>query len=282
MSDIAVDSPPPSSPVSPSRDLVAGLTVAIVAGALLAVGAHIGALALLIAVAIAQAALIGSWIVGTALPGRIGAAILASMAAAGADTVVSVWPHGQLGTLLPVLGLVMPVAFVHQLTRGVVRTRVVESLSDISVLIVATVSWAAFVQLRHELLPQLTVYAVVLAIAGALVAGYCTDLVLPTPRFDPAVRRGLPAVAVGAVVAALITQLQLGGELEFTAGRGLFVGAAIGVLTGLFAVGSAFIQAATSMPSTGRAAALQPVFGTLLPMALAAPVAYLLCLAIHA
>jgi hypothetical protein len=89
-------------------------------------------------------------------------------------------------------------------------------------------------------------------------------------------------VVVGGVVAALIGQLQLGGELEFTQGRALFLGAAIGVLVALFAVGASFIQMATSLPTTGRAVRLQPVFGTLLPIALVSPVAYLLCLAIHA
>ena len=269
-------------PAAPTLDHASGAVVAVLAGALLAIGAHVGALALLVAVAVTQAALVVSWIVGTGLPGRIGAAVLAALAAGGADTMVSVWPHGQLGALLPVLGLVMPVAFVHQLTRGVVRTRVVESLSDITVLIVATVALAAFVQLRHELLPQLTVYTVVLAISAALVAGHFCDLVISSPRFDPAVRRGLPAVVLGAAVAALIAQLQLGGQLEFTSGRGLFLGAAIGVLAGLFGVGAGFIQVATSLPTGGRAVRLQPVFGTLLPLALAGPVAYLLCLAIHA
>ncbi len=263
-------------------DHAAGALVAIIAGAVLVVGARWGALELLIAVAIVQAALVVAWVIGTGLPGRIGAVVLSAMAAGAADTVVSVWPHGQLGELLPVLGLMLPVAFVHQLTRGVVRNRVVESLSDISVVIIATVSLAALVQLRHELLPERTTYAVALAIAAALVGANFVDLVFPVLRFDASVRRGLPAVVVGAVVAALIVQLELGGELEFTSGRALFLGAAIGVLTTLFSVGASFIQVATSLPTSGRALRLQPVFATLLPVALAAPVSYLLCLAIHA
>ena len=279
MTEIAVDS---GARESPTLDHVAGAVVAVMAGALLAVCAHLGGWPLLVAVAVVQAALIGAWIVGTGLPGRIGAAILSVMAAAAADTLVSVWPHSQLGALLPVLGLVIPVAFVHQLTRGVVRNRVVESLSDIMVLIVATVALAVFIQLRHESLPEMATYAVVLAICGALFAGAVTDRLLPAPRFDPTVSRGLPAVVVGTVLAGLIGQLVLGGNAEFTSGRGLILGATIGALTGLFAVGSGFMQAATSLPSSGRAVRLQPVFGTLLPIALAAPVSYLLCLSIHA
>ena len=121
-------------------DHASGAVLAILAGVLLSVTAHIGALELLVGVAVAQAALIGSWIFGTALPGRIGALVIAGCAAAGADTVVSVWPHSELGTLLPILGLALPAAFVHQLTRGVVRNRVVESMSDIAVLIIAVQS----------------------------------------------------------------------------------------------------------------------------------------------
>ena len=270
------------TPTAPQIDHASGAVVAILAGALLAICAHLGALALLIAVAVVQGALIGAWILGTGLPGRIGAAIMAAMAAAAADTVVSVWPHGQLGELLPVLGLMLPAAFVHQLTRGVVRNRVVESLSDISVLIVAVVALAALIQLRHEALPPLTAYAVTLAVAAALTVGHFVDLLLPAPRFDADVRRGLPAVVAGALVSALVIQLELGSELDFSGGRALFLGAAIGVIVALFAVGSGFIQVASSLPRTGRAVRLQPVFGTLLPIALVAPVAYLLCLAIHA
>jgi hypothetical protein len=269
------------TPKSATLDHASGAAVAILAGALLAICAHIGAVALLVAVAVVQGALVGSWIVGIGLPGRIGAGIMAAMAAAGADTVVSVWPHGQLGELLPVIGLMLPAAFVHQLTRGVVRNRVVESLSDISVLIVAVVALAALIQLRHEQLPPLTAYAIALAISVALVAGHFVDLLLPAPRFDADVRRGLPAVVAGGLVGALVVQLELGGEIEFSGGRALFLGAAVGVLVSLFAVGAGFIQAATSLPSSSRAVRLQAVFGTLLPIALVAPVAYLLCLAIH-
>jgi hypothetical protein len=259
-----------------------GAVVAILAGAVLAVGAHVGALALLVVVAVAQAALIGSWVFGTGLPGRIGALLIAGAAAAASDTVVSVWPHGQLGTLLPVVALAVPVAFVHQLTRGVVRNRVVESLSDISVLVVCVVAFAALVQLRHEQLPVRTAYAVVLVIAAALAVGHFTDMVVSVPRFDPDVSRGLLAVVASGVVGALVGRLTLDGEVEFADGRAIFLGAAIGVLAALFAVGSAFIQHATSLPISPRPRRLRPVFGALVPMALVSPVAYLLCLAIHA
>ena len=44
--------------------------------------------------------------------------MIAGLAAAASDVAVSVWPHGRLGTLLPVFGLAVPAMFVHQLARG--------------------------------------------------------------------------------------------------------------------------------------------------------------------
>ena len=263
-------------------DHVSGAAVAVLAGVLLAVTAHAGALALLVAVAVTQAALVGSWVFGTALPGRIGAIVISALAAGGADTIVSLRPHSQLGALLPVLGLVLPAMFIHQLTRGVVRNRVVESLSDIALLVVAIVALSALVQLRHELLGEKTAYAVALIAPAALVVGHFVDMVLPAPHFDPKVSRGLLGVLASAGVAGLVGRLILGGQLEFAAGRSVFLGASIGVLVALFAVGAGFIEHATSLPAAGRAVRLRPVFSTLLPIALVAPVAYLLCLAIRA
>jgi len=278
-----VQAPPPASAqiAAPALDHVSAAIIAVLAGAGLAVTARSGGVALLVAVAVVQAALVAAWIIGTGLPGRIGAAVLAVMAAAAADTVTSLWPHAQLGALLAVFGLMMPVAFVHQLTRGVVRNRVVESLADIATLIVSVVALTALIQLRHELLPMVTAFTVVLVAAVALALGDLVDLIFVTPRFDPNVRRGLPAVIAGGLAGGVLARLELGGQADFTAGRAIFLGAAIGVLAGLFAVGSAFIQAATSIPRSGRAVRWQPVFGALLPLALVSPVAYLLCLSIH-
>ncbi|HSY14660.1 MAG TPA: hypothetical protein VK816_01640 [Jatrophihabitantaceae bacterium] len=266
----------------PGIDHVSGLILALLIGGGLGLAAGGGSLPLLVAVAVVQGALVLSWVFGTGLPGRVGGIVLGALAAGGADAVVSVWPHDQLGTLLPVLALALPVAFVHQLTRGVVRARVLESLSDIALVVVAVVALAALIQLRHELGGDRIAPTVAFAIGGALVAGHLMDLVLPVPRFDPEVPRGLLAVVAAAVVGALICQLRLGDQVEFVGGRAPFLGAAIGTLAALFAVGSGFVQLATSLPGSGRAVRLRAVFGTGLPLALATPVAYLLCLAIHA
>src|SRR5215471_16394329 len=120
------------------------LAAAIVTAGLI-VAANYGATQLLIAVAAAQGLLVLPWVFGTAVPGRLGAVVV---------------------------GLAIPAMFIHQLTRGVVRTRVVESLSDLALLVVAVVALPAYMQLGHEMLGTQLVTAVALAAGCALVAGH--------------------------------------------------------------------------------------------------------------
>lgn len=280
--------PGPRSPASPTErparrgsvnHLGGALTALIVAGALVAT-ARLGATPFMIAIAAAQGLLVLTWVLGTALPGRLGGLVAGGLAAAGADLVVSRWPHGQLGTLLGVLGLVMPALFVHQLTRGVVRTRVVESLADIAVMVVAVVSLAALVQVRHETGGTLMVSGVVLAAGGALVVGHIVDMVAPMPRFDRDVPRGLLAVIAGVAVGAAAGYLRLRNTVEFTSGRAALLGGAIGGMVSLFAIGAAYVEYALR-PGSRIQRISRPVFGALISLGLVAPVGYLLCLAIR-
>jgi hypothetical protein len=275
--------PPPAprpAPVPVEINHIGGAVVAAVVAIGLAVASKFGATPLLAGVAGAQALLVVSWVVGTALPGRLGALVVGALAAGGADVVVSRWPHGQLGTLLGVLGLAIPAMFVHQLTRGVVRARVVESLSDIAVMVVPVVAMAALIQLRHETVGALMVSGVMLAAGGALVAGHLVDMVWPVPRFDPNVSRGLLAVVVGAGVGAVATYVRLHNTVEFSGGRSLYLGASIGAIVSLFAVGMAFVE--YSLPPAGRIRTLaRPIAGTLIALGLVSPIGYLLCLIIR-
>jgi hypothetical protein len=276
-SDNSDDDPPAPVPVGVNH--VACAAFAALVGAALTVTARLGAADLLVAVAAAQGLLVISWVLGTGMPGRIGGLVVGALAAAGADVVVSRWPHGQLGTLLGVLGLAIPAMFIHQLTRGVVRTRVAESLSDISVLVVAVAAFAALLQLRHETSGRLMASSVILAASAAVVAGHLVDLIAPVPRFDAEVPRGLLGVIAGAGVGAAVCYLGLRNTVEFTGGRAAFLGAAVGGIVGLFAIGAAFIAQASAAPAGSRF--LRPVFSVLLPIGLVSPVAYLLCLAIR-
>ena len=275
---------PPQAPAPPAVPVeinhIGGAVVAAVVGVGLAVAAKFGATPLLVGVAAAQGLLVISWVVGTALPGRLGALVVGALAAGGADVVVSRWPHGQLGTLLGVLGLAIPAMFIHQLTRGVVRARVVESLSDIALMVVPVVSMAALLQLRHETVGALMVSGVMLAAGGALVAGHLVDMVWPVPRFDVNVRRGLLAVVIASAVGAGATYLRLRDTVDFASGRSLSLGASVGAIVSLFAVGAAFVQ--YGLPPGGRIAAItRPVAGAFMSVGLLAPLGYLLCLIIR-
>ncbi|MDQ2750301.1 MAG: hypothetical protein M3Y44_12370 [Actinomycetota bacterium] len=261
------------------------LVVTVLAGGLLVGAARTSAVALLVAVAVVQALLAVAWVLGTSLPGRKGALVIAALAAAGADVTVSLFPAGRLGTLLVVFALAVPVMFVHQLMRGAARTRMVDSLGAIALIVVAVAALPALLQLRHEFTgPTLggrVVAGVVAAAAGALVVGHLVDLMLAAPRFDPSVARGLLAVVASTGLGGSIGHLMLRSDAEFLGGRGAFTGAALGALVAFFAVGVAFIERSSPVPLARWARRLRPVLSSLLPLSLLAPVAFVLCLAIR-
>lgn len=264
--------------------LVTTFVVAAAAGVGLVFTARAGATALLVAVAVVQAVLAVAWVFGTVMPGRRGGIVLAAMAAAGADVACSVWPHGRLGTLLAVLGLAVPVMFVHQLARGAARVQVVSSLSAVAVLVLAEISIAALLQLRHEFGPHAggtVASTAAAALTGALVIGCLVDMLLPAPRFDPAVARGLLGLIASAGLGGSLGYLMLKDQSGFDAGRSTFVGAALGALAGLLAVATAFVLHTTPVPATGWARRMRPVLAGVLPVAVLAPVAFLLCLTIR-
>lgn len=265
--------------------LVGTFAAALVVGGGLAATARVSATALLVAIAVAQALLAFAWVYGTQMPGRKGGLILAGMAAAAADVTASVWPHGRLGALLAVLGLAVPVMFVHQLTRGAARIQVVSSLSAVGLLVLAEVSLPALLQLRHEFgagaAAGKVASAATAALAGALVVGCLVDLLLPAPRFDSAVPRGLLGLIAAAGLGGSLGYLLLHDSAAFPNGRAPFVGAALGALAGLLAIATAFVLHTTPEPAAGYARRLRPVLAGVLPLAVLAPVAFLLCLAIR-
>lgn len=265
---------------------LAGIAFAVVIGAILGITARLGALDLLIGVAVVQAVVTFAVAYGFQLPGRKGAVVLAALAAAGADIVVSVWPHSRLGTLLAILGLAIPLLIAHQLLRGAARVRVLDSLGGAAVIVLAVVALPALIQLRHEIVSTTTagrvVFGVVLSMVAALVVGFLSDLVVAAPRFDAAVPRGLIGVLASGVVGALVGYLTLRDTGEFAGGRGLFVGASLGVLVALIAVGVAFAEATTPAAGSGVSRRIRAGVAVVVPVCFLAPVAFLLCLAIRA
>ncbi len=273
------------SPHGVDPTLVGTAAAALVAGGGLVLAARHSALALLIAVAVVQALFVLSWTLGTGMPGRKGAVVLAALAAGGADTVVSVWPHGRLGTLLAVGGLAVPLLYFHQLSRGAARTRIVESLSMVAALVLAVIALAALVQLRHELRDThsgpIATQGAVGAIGAALVVGCLVDVVVPAPRFDRAVPRGMLALLASAAAGGAVGYLVIHGRTDFAGGRPAFIGASLGALAGLLAVGSTFVLRSVAGPQFRLGRVLRPLVPALLPLCLLAPAAFLLCLAIR-
>ena len=264
--------------------LVWTFAVAVVIGGGLTLTARHSATLLLIAVAGAQALLAVAWVFGTAMPGRKGALLVGAAAAVGADVAASVWPHDRLGTLLAVLGLAVPAMFTHQLLRGAARVHVVSSLSATAVLVLGEVSLAALLQLRHEFGHSAggqVASAAVAAVGGALVIGCLVDILLPAPRFDPAVGRGLLGLIASAGLGGSLGYLLLHNHAHFSSGRAIFMGGALGALAGLLAVASAFVLHTTPNPPTRLGRTVRPLIGVVLPFAVTAPVAFLLCLAIR-
>lgn len=280
--------------------------VALVCGAGLAITARAGALALLVAVAAGQTLLILTWVLATRMPGRRGAFVIAALAAAAADVVVSVWPHGQLGALVAVLGLSLPAMIIHQLVRGAARARVTESLGMSALLVTMVVALPAVLQLRHEMPRPLAGQAtsgVAAAVAGAVAIGLLVDLIAPMPRFDPHVRRGLLGVVAAAGLGCSLGYLMLQSDVHhaFANGRGAFLGAALGALAALLGVGASFAASTVDVSEggvsesgasengasesgaseNGAARRLRPLLAVVVPLCLMMPVAFLLTLAIR-
>lgn len=264
--------------------LVTTLVAALIVGGGLVAAARASAIALLVAVAVVQALFALAWVFGSAMPGRRGALIIAIMASAAADAVTSAWPDSRLGPLLAVFALAVPAMFAHQLLRGAARVQVVSSLAAVAMLVLCEVSFAALLQLRHEFGTEVggkVASTVTAAVGGALVIGCLVDLLLPAPRFDAAVPRGLLGLVAAAGLGGSLGYLMLKNLGQFGAARGLFTGAALGALAGLLAVAAAFVLHTTPDPPTTIGRRLRPAIGALLPIAVIAPAAFLLCLAIR-
>ncbi len=264
----------------------------------LAAGGYLGSAATVAAVAVVQAVLIPCWMLGHRLPGRIGGLGLSVLAAAAADGLTLHWPDSGYSPVLGVLGVAIPLMFFHQLSRGVVRARVVESLAGIALLLVAVVSLPGLIVLRHEASGRTIVLAVLAALGIGLVAAHLTDAVLPAPRFDPGMDRGLPAVVVGVAAGGVVGYLGLRRLIDFAGGRGAFVGAAIAAVACLLSIAASFAESRTARPDGAdsepagsgtaavgettpsggrdRLAALRPAAAAAITIALTVPAAYVL------
>jgi hypothetical protein len=138
---------------------------------------------------------------------------------------------------------------------------VVESLADITVLIISVTAITGLLLLRHQGNGDITTLAVIASASAGLVAAHLTDAVLPAPRFDPAVDRGLPAVVVGIAVGAALGLLILRRLIDFTGGRGAFAGSAVAAVACLISIGASFAGADSTLFKRTPRAQAEPMAG---------------------
>jgi hypothetical protein len=233
----------------------------------------------LVAVAVLQTLLVPAWVYGIALPGRIGGTLIGLGAAAAADAALVVRDRVSLLALLGVLGLVLPALVLHQLTRGVVRVRVTESLAGIAMLITAVVALSVLVALARAVDGPRLVAALAVGAGAGLAVARVVDAVAPAPRLADDVAHGLPAVLAAGLAGAAGGALLAGGARQLDAAGGALLGAVVAVLAALVAVGIGFVAATTPERRRATSPALA-YLGVAVPLALAAPVGYLVSLAV--
>lgn len=261
-----------------ARSTHVSAAVVSVAIAALAVGAPLlGDAGWLAAVAVLQVALIWAWVMGTAIPGKWGGLLLGAGSAAAADALLLHDGHEGLTPLLTVYGLLFPALLAHQLARGVVRTRLTDSLSGVAAECVAVVALACFLELRQD--AGAVAAASLLAAATGLLAGRLVDAMRPDQVFAEGIFHGLLGVAGAMLAGAAVSVARLHGEPVSVPGS-LLLGAGVGVTAGLLAVGAAYVTLTIRPRRTPFAPFTLPLLKVLLPLAAAAPVAYLLGLVV--
>ena len=231
-----------------------------------------------------QGVLIVSWVFGTGLPGRIGAIVLGAGRGGGRRRRRHARPQRARLARRGARTVGRRRCSRHQLLRAGRRVRVVESLSNIALLLVAIVALSSLLELRHQVDGPALATAVLLCATAALVAGHLIDWVWSPLRFDPAVSRGLPAVVgVGDRRRGRRRGPAAATRSSSPASGPLLLGGALALVTAMFAVGAAFIaHDPTGAGPAGVGPGAAPVVRRpLFAFALMSPLAYLLCLALR-
>lgn len=251
--------------------LVAALVAAAVT-ALLVFAGTVGLNALVAVVAGLQALLVAGWALEQ--PELIGPMVIAGAASIASDVLLTVRDRATLASVLGVFGLSVLALIAHQLVRRPIRTRVAESMAGLAALVVIAGALGALIVVRRGTSGEDLLAATVLATGIALVIGHLVDAVVPAPRFADDVPCGLPALLLGAVAGAATAIWRLRDVASVGTVAAGFLGAALGLVAGLVAVGTAFID-----PDI-RTRWAAPYLRVVLPVALAAPVAYVLSRAV--
>lgn len=254
------------------------LAVVVTVG--LAVATRYGRPGVVVGIGAVQALLVPAWVVGTALPGRIGGWVLGLAAAAAADAVLLVRDRTTLAVLLGVLGLTFPAMLLHQLARGVIRVRVTESMSGLALLVTAVVALSSCVALARAVDGPRLVAAVVVSAGAGLAVARVVDAAVPVPRLARDVPYGLLAVVAGTAAGAAAGAAVASGARQLTAPGGALLGAVVAVLAALVAVGVGYVAATVEPRPAAAGRPALAYLGVGLPLALAAPAGYLVALSV--
>lgn len=266
---------------STGRGSLGHLPVAVIAAAVTAVLVLLtavgGSAGLIAGIALAQIALVAAWSVGIPAPGAPGLIAIGLLAAAAADIALRVRSEDtSVSTLIGVIGLAFLAMIIWQLVRRPVREHVTISIATTAPVVVAVTALGSLLVL-HEITdgPDL-VAASLLCVGVALVVGHLIDAVLPVPRFARTVPRGLTALVLGAAAAAAAAVIRLHSIDTIGVGAAVFFGAALGLVAGLVAVGVAYVEVTVTPRRLPLSAYAIPYLQIIVPLALSAPVGYLL------
>ncbi|MCZ2827856.1 hypothetical protein O2W14_03275 [Modestobacter sp. VKM Ac-2986] len=225
------------------------------------------------AVLVLQLALVAAWVVATGIRGSTGSLALGGLAAVGADLAMVLPERPELDRLLAVLGLGFLLAVVHQMTRPSPRRYLVASLAGVLLLLCCVSSLAVLLAVARVHDGAQAVQTAALAVGGAVLAGHLVDLVLPRPQIADGVPRGLLGLVVAVLAAVVVTLLRRDGGALVDALSAAVLGASLGGVAALTAVGASYVVVERGAPSWSL-----PVVQAVLPLAAAAPVAYALAL----
>jgi hypothetical protein len=247
--------------------LVAGVIAVALAGLALAGTPALAAGLFLVQVVIALA-----WLAALGTRGSLGAFGIAVAAAAAIDVVIGLADNPDIGDAAPVAGIALLAALLHQLARHP-RRGVTVSLAGTLSSVAFAICAASYLALLAEGSGDKAVACSLLGVGAALGVARVFDLVLARPAALPGSRRGGIGLVAG-VGAALAVGAAYGSATD---GLGTGVGLRISVIAALLAlIADVAVDAVLTQappPDERRLSALTPL-GVLLPVVLAAPVAY--------
>jgi hypothetical protein len=252
--------------------VAAGVLTSVVAALLVAASLG-GRGALAAAIFPVQLMLIVGWIGVLGIRAGLGATGIAVGAAAVADVLVATGP-ADARRLMPVVAVGLLVALVHQLLRRDGRPGLTASLAGTVSAIALVCALATFVALRAGVGGSSAVLTALAAAAGAVLIAWLCDFGLTRPAIVGVEGRGWPGLLLGLAAACGIGALVGSARDELGVGYGVTIGVAVAAVALAAGVGVTLARTdAGTQPGRRSTVGLLPL-AVVLPLAAAAPVAY--------